>query len=337
MILLTGATGFVGKRVLSQLLLAGEKVVCIARNPSKLPEHENLIVLKGDLENSEIISLNTDASALSQVTRVLHLAALYDLSASAGACYMANVVATMNLVALIRRMPKFERFYHVSTVAVAGNYNGEFPRDEIDLGQSFPNYYAKTKAQSESLLRRAIRSDKLCIFRPGIIICDSVTGEYDKIDGPYLAIKFFKQLVERFPFIKKLPFYPLPMNSNAQLPLVFVDMVVDILSESVRQGTLLGCHYLICKDAPTVGQFAREMFDQLGLNGEIKATVGAKELAALLKRLPQIPDFPTPLLDYMAASAIYDVTQEAQQFKAINQTTWAEFHEQFFRQALQTL
>lgn len=337
MILLTGATGFVGKRVLADLLASNKKVICIARNPSKLEAHENLIVVKGDLEQSEILSNPEDISKLENVTNIVHMAALYDLAASAGACYMANVVASMNLLSLARKLPKFEKLIYISTVAVAGDYQGNVPRDEVDFGQKFPNYYAKTKAQAENLFRRGLASEKLCILRPGIIVGDSRDGIYDKADGPYMAIEFFKRVLAKVPLLKKLPVYPLPMNANSQLPLVSVDVVVNVIVESINTPQLSGCYHIVSPDAPSVIEFAQEMFKQLGYQGEVKATVGAKELAQLIKRLPEIPNFPAPLIDYMSTTARFDVSEETRRFKSIDSVTWTGFRDVFFREAIRNL
>lgn len=337
MILLTGATGFVGKRVLTELLARNKKVVCIARTPSKLPEHENLIVLRGDLEQSEVLTNPSDIDELKNITTVIHMAALYDLAASAGACYMANVVASMNLLSLSRKLGKVEKLIYISTVAVAGDYDGQVPHDEVDFGQKYPNYYAKTKAQAENLFRRGVPSDKLCILRPGIIVGDSRDGVYDKADGPYMAIEFFKRLLDKAPLLKRLPAYPLPMLASAQLPLVSVDVVVNVIVEAALASGLSGCHHIVCPDAPTVLEFAREMFKRLGYQGTIKPTLGAKELASLIKRLPDIPNFPAPLIDYMSTTARFDVSEESRRFKSIESVTWTGFQDVFFREAIRTL
>ena len=334
MILLTGATGFVGKRVLATLLEQGESVICLARTPQKFAPHANLTVIKCDLEHSEVAQLHLDYPQLLKVTRVVHLAALYDLAASAGACYMANVVATMNLLSLVRHFPVLEKFVHISTVAVAGDYAGVFPVDEVELKQNFPNYYAKTKAQAESLLRKGLGPKKLCILRLGIVVGDSKTGEFDKVDGPYMALEFFKSLGERFPMIKKIPIYPLPMNAKAMLPLVFVDQVVESIDYALKTPSLIGCHHIVLKDAPSILEFACELLEKLGYGGKVVATKGAGEIAKLAKYLPEIPEFPAPLLDYMVTKVSYDVTAEVETFPCLKNITWSEYKSQFYRQAL---
>lgn len=339
MILVTGASGFVGKRVLELLLASGEEVVCLVRYPHKFSTYtnKNLHLLKGDLENAEVLNLSSKHEILQKVDRVLHLAALYDLHASAGASYMANVVATMNLLALTRKMPKFKRFIHISTIAIAGDYQGTVPVDEVEFEQHFPNAYAKTKAQAEALLRRGLKKDQLCILRPGIVIGDSKTGVFDKVDGPYMAIEFFKKLLGKTPILKHLPLIPMPMNANAQLPIIPVDVLAQIIGDVVLKSTLTGCHHLITADSPSMEEFAREMLAQLGFTGKLQVVSGADHLSKILKRLPDIPNFPAPLLDYMSAAAFYDVTNEVQQFSLLKDVSWTGFRDVFFRQAMQTL
>lgn len=337
MILLTGASGFVGKRVLKQLLDAGEEVVCLARTPEKFQSHKNLTIIKADLELSDVLFNSSDLKKLKNITRVAHIAAIYDLSASAGACYAGNVVATMNLLALLRKLKNFKYFCHISTVAVAGDFEGSVPADKVELGQSFPNPYSKTKAQVESLLRRELKPEQLCILRPGIIIGDSKSGEFDKVDGPYMAVEFFKKLADAIPMLKTMPILPLPIDSDAQLPLITVDVVVNIICQAVSQGKIIGSYHIVMADAPSVKNFSQELFKHLGFKGKIKPIAGATQLSKLFKALPTIPNFPAPLMDYMASKAKYDVSDESSQFPEINNIRWTEIQDKFFREAIRKL
>tara|TARA_R110000868_G_scaffold61524_1_gene186904 strand:- start:10906 stop:11919 length:1014 start_codon:yes stop_codon:yes gene_type:complete len=334
MILLTGATGFVGKLLLKKLLSSGQKVVCLARTPSKIAAAKGLIVLKGDLENADVLHSSLDLKQLENITQIIHLAALYDLNAQSNACYMANVVGTMNLVALSRKMPKLEKFIHISTVAVAGDYHGEVPKGSAEFDQNFPNPYAKTKAQAESIVRREVAPEILVILRLGIVIGDSESGEFDKVDGPYMAIDFFKNLSQKLPILKEMPLLPLPMGKTSILPLVPVDVVVNVIEEVIHSERALGCHHVVLKDAPSVLEFSSLLMKNLGFKSEVRAIGGSLLMAKVFKQLPLPDSFPKALMDYMGSRCTFDVSDEINLFKSLNSSTWTGIQESFFREAI---
>ena len=70
MILVTGATGYVGGRLVTALLQRGERVRCLARNSSRLqrPGWESVEVIEGDARGVEALS-----RAMSGVTTAYYL------------------------------------------------------------------------------------------------------------------------------------------------------------------------------------------------------------------------------------------------------------------------
>lgn len=332
MILLTGATGFVGGLLLDKLLASGHHVICLARNPSAIPARDHLTVIKADLENSEVITTIDDLVKLKDVETIVHLAALYDLSADMSKCYMANVVASMNLVNLSRKLTRLKHFIHISTVAISGNFNGLVEHDKHEFDQSFPNAYAKTKAQAEGFIRRSVDKDILCILRPGIIIGDSNDMSIFKADGPYMAIKYAQKLINKYPFISKLPFIFLPINTKSNLPLITVDAVVDSIFYSI-ENRLLSCHHLVLPSAPKVLEFAQDMLNGLGLKTKVKAIRTNDKVLNTLKRIPFDDSMPRELLDYMVIAADYSLTKDSGLLKILNSNTWSEIKSPFFREA----
>ena len=70
---------------------------------------------------------------------------------------------------------------------MSGDHDGEFAEDELDEGQEFLNHYESTKFEAEVLVRRAMKAGlPATIYRPGIVVGDSRTGETQKYDGPYI-------------------------------------------------------------------------------------------------------------------------------------------------------
>ncbi len=336
MILLTGATGYVGSLLLDLLLAKGHKVVCLARTPQKINARENLTILKADLEHTDILSDSKQVSLLKNVKIVIHLAALYDLKADHSSCYISNVVATMNLAVLVKKLPNFKKFIFMSTVAVAGDYDGVVPVDSVEFGQSFPNDYAKTKAQAEGFLRRTFAPDVLCILRAGIIIGNSKNLSEFKADGPYIAINYFKKLVQNFPLIKKFPFFALPMNSLSQLPVVPVDMVVNATIETIDMD-LFGCYHLVIPDFPLIKDFTQDLLIALNIKARLKVLPLNSRILENFNRIPLPQSFPSELLGYMAIRPQYDLTLEKERFNSLNDVSWSEIKRDFFRQAIKNI
>ena len=86
----------------------------------------------------------------------------------------------------------------MSSIAVAGEYQGTFSEDMFDEGQKLPSPYHRTKYESE----RIVREQATCpwrVYRPAIVVGDSQTGEMDKIDGPYYFFKVIQRLRQLLP------------------------------------------------------------------------------------------------------------------------------------------
>ena len=115
------------------------------------------------------------------------------------------------------------RFHHTSSIAVAGAYRGVFQEDMFDEGQKLPHHYHRTKWESEKLVREGV-SAKTLIFRPGIVVGHSETGEMDKIDGPYYFFSLLKRLRHALP-----AWFPLAGPEGGQTNIVPVDFVAKAM------------------------------------------------------------------------------------------------------------
>ena len=125
-----------------------------------------------------------------EVDHFFHLAAIYDITAGAEAQEVANVEGTRHAIELAGAI-EAGCFHQVSSIAAAGLYRGEWREDMFDEAERLDtNPYFRTKHESERLVREECPRPWR-VYRPGIVVGDSRTGEIDKIDGPYY---FFKAL-----------------------------------------------------------------------------------------------------------------------------------------------
>jgi short-subunit dehydrogenase len=102
---------------------------------------------------------------------------------------------------------------------VAGSYRGVFQEDMFDEGQKLPHHYHRTKYESERLARADVDA-RLLVYRPGIVIGHSETGEMDKVDGPYYFFKLLQRLRAALP-----EWFPLAGPEGGKTNLVPVDFV----------------------------------------------------------------------------------------------------------------
>ncbi len=215
-LLMTGFPGFLGSALLPKLLARREGVdaVClvqphyVAMATQRIAEIEaahphtsgRISLVEGDITAPGLGIDYVDRARLVGVTEVWHLAAVYDLAVPEEVARRVNVEGTAHVIEFCLSRPEFTRLQYVSTCYVSGDYDGEFPEDGLDLGQGFLNHYESTKFEAEVLVRRAMKAGLPCtIYRPGVVVGDSDTGETQKYDGPYFLAGFMrKQLTVAF-------------------------------------------------------------------------------------------------------------------------------------------
>jgi NAD(P)-dependent dehydrogenase (short-subunit alcohol dehydrogenase family) len=210
----TGATGFIGRHLVEELLRNREgDVHVLVREDSRekldallarWPHPERVKPVVGDLQHPR---LGLDDAAIEElrgsVEHVFHLAAIYDMTAPDDLNERLNVAGTHNAVALANAI-EAGHLHHASSVAITGNFKGLFREDMFDEGQELPSAYHRTKFESERIVREQA-TVPWRVYRPSIVIGHSQTGEMDKIDGPYYFFKLIQKarnaLPQWFPLI----------------------------------------------------------------------------------------------------------------------------------------
>ena len=230
----TGATGFIGKRLVKKLLARrGTTVYFLVRKESldKVPalleywdvSADRAVAVTGDLAKPLLGVSKADQKNLTgKVKHFFHLAAVYDLKADAESQIVANIDGTKNAVALANAI-KAGIFQHVSSIAAAGMYEGVFREDMFDEAEGLDHPYFATKHDSEKIVRKESKMPWR-VYRPAIVVGDSRTGEMDKIDGPYYFFKLIQRMRELLP-----PWVPAVGIEGGRINVVPVDFVVDAI------------------------------------------------------------------------------------------------------------
>ncbi|MGV3494846.1 MAG: SDR family oxidoreductase [Ramlibacter sp.] len=247
----TGATGFIGKRLVRKLLeRKGAVVHFLIRRESedKVAQLRDwwgvtaarAIPVYGDLTKKKLgVSAEDIKKLKGQVDHFYHLAAVYDLSADEESQVQVNVEGTRHTVDFARAIDA-GHFHHVSSIAAAGLYEGVFREDMFEEAENVEHPYFMTKHESEKIVRRDCKVP-WTVYRPAMVVGDSRTGEMDKIDGPYYFFKLIQRMRQLLP-----PWMPTVGLEGGRINIVPVDYVVDALDHiSHQEGTEGRCYHLV--------------------------------------------------------------------------------------------
>src|SRR5215207_4808757 len=198
----TGATGFIGRNLVEQLLERDGTIYVLVREGSRGrleelrsgwgAEEGRIVPVIGDLSQEKLGCEDQVAELRGDIDHFFHLAAIYDMTADAESQRVANIEGTREAVKLAEALDA-NRFHMVSSIAAAGLYKGTFTEDMFEEAEKVDNHpYFQTKHESEAVVREEC-SVPWRVYRPGIVVGHSETGEMDKIDGPYYFFKLLQR------------------------------------------------------------------------------------------------------------------------------------------------
>jgi nucleoside-diphosphate-sugar epimerase len=256
-VLLTGATGFVGKEILDRLLSRGRRVYTLVRAEDddaaagRLPRRARLTAVAGDIERP---GLGLAPRVAADVTTVIHCAASVSFGLSLAESRRVNVDGTRNVLDFAERCPQLERLSYVSTAYVAGEPGGLFEEDDLDVGQRFRNPYEQSKFEAERMVRERGDGLPLQILRPSIVVGDSRTGRTTSFNVLYGPLKAFAR--------GAIP--AIPARRSSPVDIVPVDYVADRTVQLAEDGPDGTFHLVAGRNATTVGRLLELASEQLG-------------------------------------------------------------------------
>jgi NAD(P)-dependent dehydrogenase (short-subunit alcohol dehydrogenase family) len=256
----TGATGFIGRRLVKALLARrGATVHFLLRPESKGKVSELLeywgvgstraIPVYGDLTSKKLGVAAEDIKALKgQVDHLYHLAAVYDLQADEESQVRVNIEGTRNAVEFAKAIDA-GHLHYVSSIAAAGLYEGVFREDMFEEAEGLDHPYFMTKHESEKIVRKESKVP-WTVYRPAMVVGDSRTGEMDKIDGPYYFFKLIQRMRQILP-----PWMPSVGLEGGRVNIVPVDFVVAALDHIGHSKNDIGgkCFHLVDPQGYRVG------------------------------------------------------------------------------------
>jgi len=248
----TGATGFIGKRLVKALLARRGTTVHVLVRPGSEGKLADLagfwgvakgrvVPVSGDLTQKKLgVAADQIKAMKGQIAAVYHLAAVYDLSADEESQVRVNIDGTRHLVEFAKAIDA-GHVHHVSSIAAAGLYEGVFREDMFEEAEGLDHPYYMTKHESEKIVRKECKVP-WTVYRPAAVVGDSTTGEMDKIDGPYYFFKLIQRMRQLLP-----PWMPAVGLEGGRINIVPVDFVVKALDHISHAKTPLAgkCFHLV--------------------------------------------------------------------------------------------
>ncbi len=316
--LVSGITGFIGSEYFKIIKEDTSAHYYLLIRPSKVKmwrkvveEFEHIEVVSGDLMAPDLFTNtreNEDTAIIAKrVTRIIHLAALYDLGAGHADLYKANVVGTQHLLFFASQCSKLKEFFFASTIAVAGDFQGLYTEDDFDLGQGFPDHYSQTKFEAEKLIREFSQKNKktqVCVARFGIVVGHSKTGVMPRVDGPYFLLRELSRLKNFKYQISKLPFLAFPYEGASEIPLVPVDFAAKVINGLKKQNKdqQLRVVHVLAEDRPTNSRLMKDFLRMMDINIDVIPLGSIKAISPIVKFALKALQLPESLSDYMSST-----------------------------------
>jgi thioester reductase-like protein len=285
-ILLTGATGLLGRFLLRDLLSQGRQVAVLVRGSKTVGAEARVdellcdwrevagvevprpVVLEGDVRSPGLgLPPSTLEWVAANVGEVVHSAAslAFDRRESDGEPYASNLGGTANVLELCRTAC-IRRLHHVSTAYVCGLRRGRVFETELDVGQTPGNDYERSKIESELAVRAANWLDVLTVYRPSILVGDLVHGFTSTFHGFYKPLRIVQPFVESFLRSSLEPgslLDVLGMTGAERKNLVPVDWVSAVMTRIILDPSLHGGTYHLASTRPTSVGLLSRVFEQM--------------------------------------------------------------------------
>lgn len=244
-ILITGATGFLGRYLLKKILenedltpvvlVRGRKDEPVDKRMERVLGYfygsnrvkvilKRIKIVEGEVDRESLgLDKKIRQSLIDEVDEIYHCAAIAAFRIPLETIRKSNVAGTENVMKFAvdcKNKGRLKRINHISTTYVAGTKRGVFYENELDVGQKFNNTYEQSKFEAEIIVQDyRKRGLEIAVFRPSILTGDSITGKTASFKMLYQPLRFFSSEL----------FEAIPADRNAQFNLIPVDSVAEAI------------------------------------------------------------------------------------------------------------
>jgi thioester reductase-like protein len=239
-VLLTGATGFLGMELLARYLERTDRRIhalvrgtddreASARLEGTLrslfgedhPYGPRVSAVRGDITRPDLGLRERDRLA-ERVGEIVHGAASVSFELGLQQSRWINVEGTRRVLDFAERCEQcggLRRLSYISTAYVAGEHEGRFTEQDLDVGQSFRNPYEQSKFEAESLVARSRGQMPITVLRPSIVVGERDSGWTASFNVLYWPLRAFARGA----------YAALPARREAPVDIVPVDYVADAI------------------------------------------------------------------------------------------------------------
>src|SRR5262245_2570500 len=317
-VLVTGATGFIGRHVVPRLLLVGRRVVTLARRRGELTGEQRVAEIFGDMcrHSLEVVEADlADSAALqskirrrgSTIDTLIHCAG--ETAFSAGERESSRNVQIDGPLALLKMLRRagLRRWVHVSTAFVCGRRAGVIYENETDLGQEFHNGYERLKLELEIRLKQECRQlgVDLRICRPSIVVGSAPATSGGVPSNLFLAFLRLLAALSRRPDARNtlLRIHGRPRARFNIVPVEYVAAAIERLTDdSEAAGETI---HLVAKNAPT----QQHMLEMMGKRLDLRNLHLVDAIEDLSDRSPleiRVARMLLPYRDYLEQDVQFD-------------------------------
>jgi thioester reductase-like protein len=242
-------------------------------------------------------------SLTQEVTRIHHCAQVTYLGADRKTAERVNVGGAREVLEFAEGCRHLDCLVHHSTAHVAGDRRGLVLEEELKVGQTFRSVVEETKARAEKLMRGAMDRLPIAVVRPSTVVGNSLTGEVDRFDGPYLL---FLLVVTSPPDLA----LPLPGRGDEPLNVVPIDWVARAAVAMGRDRRARGRTFHLVDPNPLT---VRRVFELAARAGGRRGPLGSipANLAKAVLRVPGLDRFaksPRAFVETLTTPVTYDAT-----------------------------
>jgi long-chain acyl-CoA synthetase len=240
-VLLTGATGFVGMELLVRYLeRTDRRVYALVRGADDRevaarvkrtlrslfgaghPYAKRVVAVCGDITRPGL-GLGRGRDGLAErVSEIVHGAASVSFELELEAMRAINVEGTRRMLQFAERCQGrggLRRMSYISTAYVAGEHEGLFSEDDLDVGQRFRNAYEQSKFEAERLIAGSRTQVPVTVLRPSIVVGERGSGWTASFNVLYWPLRAFARGA----------YLALPARHEAPVDVVPVDYVADAI------------------------------------------------------------------------------------------------------------
>ncbi|MEE4194172.1 MAG: SDR family NAD(P)-dependent oxidoreductase [Anaerolineae bacterium] len=247
-VLITGATGFIGKATVSALISRGHTVRCFVRessDTSSLEETENVTIFTGSLFNDQDLR-----NAMNDCDALVHLASVYSFWESSPASYdEVNINGTIQVMRAASHS-FLRHIVHISSAVVYGDATPQPYNELTQYGKERFSQYADSKFYGEKFAEKFMDEEglPLTILQPV-----SVIGSGDTKSSGRQIQNYIRRV------------YPARAFLDAKITYVSVNDVADAIVRTLENPKTIGQRYIIGKEAITNHQYLKKIEEVSGV------------------------------------------------------------------------